>query len=151
MPLSPEITLLIVSTGFLLLLLALIVLILRITAFLRSTQRDLEDVKERIVALEGSITRRLEAMDPILENTENITRDISAMTADMRKKLEQTSDFFVAAEEAAHTVRSVIGVVRSGLLGVAVEIAGLATGAKATCQYLTKKLGKVENTTKERR
>ena len=151
MPLSPEITLLIVGAGFLVLLLALLVLTLRVTAFLRSTQKDLEEVKERIVALEGSITRRLEALDPIIENTENITRDIGAMTADMRKKLEQTSDFFVAAEEAAHTVRSVTGVLRSGLLGVAVEIAGIATGAKATCQYLTKKLLKPEKTTKERR
>ncbi|OCC16196.1 hypothetical protein DBT_0013 [Dissulfuribacter thermophilus] len=92
--------------------------------------------------LEKTVQETVKGLEPILSNAQNITKDLELLSYDIRKKVGQTSDFFNAAEDAAKTVRSVTGIVRSGLSGVAIEVASLATGAKATIQYLTKKIEK---------
>jgi len=90
--------------------------------------------------VEETINKTINKIDPIIESTKSVARDLEFVGNDIRRKVDQTSNFFDAAEEAATTARSVTEMVRSGVLGAAVEVVSLAAGVKTSIEYLAKRL-----------
>lgn len=102
---------------------------------------QVNETLKRSREVEDALIKGIESFGPIINSVQGVAQDIEYMTKDVRHKVNQVSGFFDAAEDAAKTVRSVTGVVRSGLWGLAVEVASLATGAKASLEYISKGLG----------
>lgn len=111
----------------------------RVEAQVNAVMGELGETLRLTRSVEEAVLQRIKSIDPILDSTAQMAKDLEAITHDVRRKVRQVSDFFNAAEDAAHTMRSVTGVVRGGLLGAAIEIASLATGAKASLEYITKR------------
>jgi uncharacterized protein YoxC len=76
----------------------------------------------------------------ILDNVHQITRDIQELTGDIKVKVQQTQDFFEAAHEAGETVRVATNIARSGLSGLAVQVASMITGIKTSLEFLSENL-----------
>ena len=77
---------------------------------------------------------------PVLENVYQITDDVQDLTDNLKNRVRQTQNFFEAAREAGETVRVVTEVTRSGLSGLAVQMASLAVGIKTSLEFLSENL-----------
>jgi uncharacterized protein YoxC len=76
----------------------------------------------------------------ILDNVNQITRHVHELTGDIKVKVQQTQDFFEAAREAGETVRVATNIARSGLSGLAVQVASMTTGIKTSLEFLSENL-----------
>ncbi|MEA1992005.1 MAG: DUF948 domain-containing protein [Thermodesulfobacteriota bacterium] len=79
-------------------------------------------------------------LPPILDNVHQITGDIQDLTGDIKVKVQQTQDFFEAARETGETVRVATDIARSGLSGLAVQVASIATGIKTSLEFLSENI-----------
>ena len=79
-------------------------------------------------------------LPPILDNVHQITGDIQELTGDIKVKIQQTQDFFEAAREVSETVRVATNIGRSGLSGLAVQVASMTTGIKTSLEFLSENL-----------
>ena len=123
-----------------------------------TAQGTLSEINHRLVLIENELTPLLEELrntakayqdlgrvfekdlPPILDNVHQVTGDIQEMTRDIKVKVQQTQDFFEAAREAGQTVRVATDVARSGLSGLAVQVASIATGMKTSLEFLSENL-----------
>jgi uncharacterized protein YoxC len=123
-----------------------------------TAQGTLSEINQRLVLIENELTPLLEELrntakayqdlgrtfekdiPPILDNVHQITGDIQEMTGDIKLKVQQTQDFFEAAREAGQTVRVATDIARSGLSGLAVQVASIATGMKTSLEFLSENL-----------
>jgi uncharacterized protein YoxC len=123
-----------------------------------TAQGTLSEINQRMGLIENELTPLLEELrntakayqdlgrvfekdiPPILDNVHQITGDIQEMTRDIKVKVQQTQDFFEAAREAGQTVRVATDIARSGLSGLAVQVASIATGMKTTLEFLSENL-----------
>jgi uncharacterized protein YoxC len=123
-----------------------------------TAQGTLGEINQRLVLIENELTPFLEELrntakayqdlgrtfekdiPPILDNVHQITGDIQEMTGDIKVKVQQTQDFFEAAREAGETVRVATDIARSGLSGLAVQVASIATGMKTSLEFLYENL-----------
>ena len=126
---------------------------------LEDTAREtLKEINQRLALVENELTPLLEELKntakayqdlgktferdlpPILDNVHQISRNIQDLTGDIKVKVQQTQDFFEAAREAGETVRIATDIGRSGLSGLAVQMASMATGIKASLEFLSENL-----------
>ena len=126
---------------------------------LEDTAREtLKEINQRLALVENELTPLLEELKntakayqdlgktferdlpPILDNIHQISRNIQDLTGDIKVKVQQTQDFFEAAREAGETVRIVTDIGRSGLSGLAVQMASMATGIKTSLEFLSENL-----------
>ena len=126
---------------------------------LEDTAREtLKEINQRLALVENELTPLLEELKntakayqdlgktferdlpPILDNVHQISRNIQDLTGDIKVKVQQTRDFFEAAREAGETVRIVTDIGRSGLSGLAVQMASMATGIKTSLEFLSENL-----------
>ncbi|RKX62477.1 MAG: hypothetical protein DRP37_01420 [Thermodesulfobacteriota bacterium] len=123
-----------------------------------TAQGTLSEINQRLALIENELTPLLvELKDtakayqdlgrtfekdfpPILDDVHQITGDIQEMTCDIKDKVQQTQDFFEAARETGETVRVATGIARSGLSGLAVQVASIATGIKTSLEFLSENL-----------
>jgi uncharacterized protein YoxC len=123
-----------------------------------TAQETLSEINHRLVLIENELKPLLEELrntakayqdlgrvfekdiPPILDNVHQITGDIQKMTGDIKVKVQQTQDFFEAAREAGQTVRVATDIARSGLSGLAVQVASIATGMKTSLEFLSENL-----------
>ena len=126
---------------------------------LEDTAREtLKEINQRLALVENELTPLLgelkntakayqdlgktfeRDLPPILDNVHQISRNIQDLTGDIKVKVQQTRDFFEAAREAGETVRIVTDIGRSGLSGLAVQMASMATGIKTSLEFLSENL-----------
>ncbi|MBW1925617.1 MAG: DUF948 domain-containing protein [Deltaproteobacteria bacterium] len=126
---------------------------------LEDTAREtLKEINQRLALVENELTPLLEELKntakayqdlgktferdlpPILDNIHQISRNIQDLTGDIKVKVQQTQDFFEAAREAGETVRIATDIGRSGLSGLAVQMASMATGIKTSLEFLSENL-----------
>lgn len=123
-----------------------------------TAQGTLSEINHRLGLIENELTPLLEELrntakayqdlgrvfekdiPPILDNVHQITGDIQEMTGDIKVKVQQTQDFFEAAREAGQTVRVATDIARSGLSGLAVQVASIAAGMKTSLEFLSENL-----------
>ena len=123
-----------------------------------TAQGTLSEINQRLALIENELTPLLvELKDtakayqdlgrtfekdfpPILDNVRQITGDIQDLTGDIKIKVQQTQDFFEAARETGETVRVATDIARSGLSGLAVQVASIATGIKTSLEFLSENL-----------
>ena len=77
---------------------------------------------------------------PVLKNVYQITDDVQDISNNLKTRVQQTQNFFEAAREAGETVRTVTEVTRSGLSGLAVQVASMAVGIKTSLEFLSENL-----------
>ncbi|MEF3168980.1 MAG: DUF948 domain-containing protein [Deltaproteobacteria bacterium] len=105
--------------------------------------RHLRETVDTYQALGASIERRIEMdIPPILENISRISADMSALSADVRTKLRQTDELFHAIGEAGQTVHAASTVARKGLMGLAIQIASMATGMKTSLEFVAENISR---------
>lgn len=105
--------------------------------------RHLRETADTYQALGASIERRIERdIPPILDNISRISADMSALSADVRMKLRHTDEIFLAIDEAGQAVRAATGVARKGLMGLAIQIASMATGMKASLEFISENISR---------
>ncbi len=101
----------------------------------------LEELKKTAKAyhdLEKAIEEQiLQDVPHLIDDIQNITGDVSSITGEIDKRVKQTQDFFEAAKETGHTLRTVTGIVRSGLSGLAVQVASMAVGLRTSLEFLS--------------
>lgn len=96
-------------------------------------------------SLGRSLEHKVEQELPVLmEMTQQITRDVAGLTGDIRDKVQKTESLFEAARDTGRTVRVVTDLVGTGLTGLAVQIAGMATGLRTSLEFLSENLTKRE-------
>jgi uncharacterized protein YoxC len=118
----------------------------------------LSEINQRMAMIENELTLLLEELKntakayqdlgrtfekdlpTILDNVNQISGDIQDLTGDIKVKVQQTQDFFEAAREAGETVRIATGIGKSGLSGLAVQVASMATGIKTSLDFLFENL-----------
>ena len=123
-----------------------------------TAQGTLSEINQRLALIENELTPLLvelkdtakaykdlgrtfeKDLPPILDNVHQITRDIQDLTGDIKVKIQQTQDFFEAAREAGETVRVATNIGRSGLSGLAVQVASMTTGIKTSLEFLSENL-----------
>lgn len=123
-----------------------------------TAQKTLGGINERMGLIEGQLiplieelrntakayqdlSRTLEKdLPPILDNVQQITGEIKDLTGDINVKIHQTKDFFEAAREAGETIRVATDVSRSGLTGLAVQVASMTAGVKRSLEFLSENL-----------
>ena len=123
-----------------------------------TAQGTLNEINQRLALIENELTPLLvelkdtakayqdlgrtfeKDLPPILDNVHQITGDIQELTGDIKVKVQQTQDFFEAARETGETVRVATDIARSGLSGLAVQVASIATGIKTSLEFLSENL-----------
>jgi uncharacterized protein YoxC len=123
-----------------------------------TAQGTLSEINQRMALIENELTPLLEELKntakayqdlertferdlpPILDNVHQISGNIQELTGDIKVKVQQTQDFFEAAREAGETVRIATGIGKSGLSGLAVQVASMATGIKTSLEFLSENL-----------
>ncbi len=123
-----------------------------------TAQATLSEINQRLALIENELTPLLvelkdtakayqdlgrtfeKDLPPILDNVHQITGDIQELTGDIKVKVQQTQDFFEAARETGETVRVATDIARSGLSGLAVQVASIATGIKTSLEFLSENL-----------
>ncbi len=103
--------------------------------------QDLRETAKAYQRLEEGLERRIEQdVPPLLEDLHDITGDIKELTSDIKGKVEQSKALFDAVRETGETMRVVTGIVRSGLSGLAVQLASMAVGARASLEFIADNL-----------
>ncbi|MDL1958275.1 MAG: hypothetical protein LWX01_01910 [Deltaproteobacteria bacterium] len=123
-----------------------------------TAQGTLSEINQRLALIENELTPLLgelrntakayqdlgrtfeKDLPPILDNVHQISGDVRDLTGDIKVKVQQTQDFFEAAREAGETVRVATGIGKSGLSGLAVQVASIATGMKTSLEFLSENL-----------
>jgi uncharacterized protein YoxC len=123
-----------------------------------TAQGTLSEINQRMALIENELTPLLEELKntakayqdlgrtfekdlpPILDNVHQISGDIQDLTGDIKVKVQQTQDFFEAAREAGETVRVATDIARSGLSGLAVQVASMTAGIKTSLEFLSENL-----------
>jgi len=123
-----------------------------------TAQGTLSEINQRLALIENELKPLLEELrntakayqdlgrtfekdlPPILDNVHQITGDIQELTGDIKVKVQQTQDFFEAARETGETVRVATDIARSGLSGLGVQVASIATGIKTSLEFLSENL-----------
>ncbi len=105
--------------------------------------RHLRETADRYQALGASIERRIDMdIPPILENISRISTDVSAISADVRTKLRQTDELFHAIGEAGQTVHAASRVAQKGIMGLAIQIASVATGMRTSIEFVAENISR---------
>ncbi|OPL12958.1 MAG: hypothetical protein AVO38_03125 [delta proteobacterium ML8_D] len=100
----------------------------------------IEDLRNTARAYQD-LSRTLEKdLPPILDNVHQITGEIKDLTGDINVKIHQTQDLFEAAREAGQTIRVATDMSRSGLTGLAVQVASMTAGIKRSLEFLSENL-----------
>jgi uncharacterized protein YoxC len=120
-----------------------------------TAQGTLSEINQRLALIENELTPLLvelkdtakayqdlgrtfeKDLPPILDDVHQITGDIQDLTGDIKVKVQQTQDFFEAARETGETVRLATDIARSGLSGLGVQVASIATGIKTSLEFLS--------------
>ncbi len=98
---------------------------------------------ERLRQIETSVEQRLDDdVPPILKETKELVSGVNEITNDVQTKIRAADELFEAIDEAGKTVRMVTGIVRGGFTGLAVQLASLAVGMKASIEYVTENMQK---------
>ncbi|MBW1670826.1 MAG: DUF948 domain-containing protein [Deltaproteobacteria bacterium] len=123
-----------------------------------TAQGTLDGINQRMALIENQLIPLLEELrnttkayqdlgrafekdlPPILDNVHQITGDIQELTGDIKVKIQQTQDFFEAAREVSENVRVATNIGRSGLSGLAVQVASMTTGIKTSLEFLSENL-----------
>ena len=101
----------------------------------------LEAARETIEAY-GRLERVLQAeieggeLHRLFKEARGLTEEAHAIGRSVHEKVEKTRDAFEAVHEAGRAFRTAAYIVRSGLLGAAVQVASMATGVKASLEYV---------------
>ncbi len=104
---------------------------------------EITDTLGRLKSLEEILETRLEQdVPPILNETKQLVNGINEITHDVQEKIKAADELFQAVDEAGHTVRMVTGIIKGGLTGLAVQVASLAVGMKASIEYVTENIHK---------
>ncbi len=104
---------------------------------------EVTDALSHLKLLQEALEVRLEQdVPPILQETRQIVSGVNDITHDIQKKIKAADDLFQAVDEAGQTVRMVTGIVKGGLTGLAVQLASLAVGMKASIEYMTENIHK---------
>ncbi len=119
-----------------------------ITALAASVEERIAPVIDEMAAtarafqeLEKSLQARMDQdVPPVLHETRDTVANVKEITSDIKMKIEATNELFEAVRETSHTVRSVSGILRSGLTGLAVQIASMAVGARKSLEYMSENL-----------
>ncbi|MDA8162927.1 MAG: DUF948 domain-containing protein [Desulfobacteraceae bacterium] len=133
----------------------------RLEEFEDAARNTLLDMQKNISALKQDIeplikdcrgtadawTRLANSMDdkvnhtvaPVIENVGRVSSSLCDVTESIKDKVSKTDDFFEAARQTGETVRMMSGLVNSGITGVAAQIAGVATGIKASVDFLSER------------
>ena len=97
----------------------------------------------RLRQIEQVLEERLDKdVPPILEETRELVSGVNEITRDVQKKVKAADELFEAIEETGQTVRMVTGIVRGGFTGLAVQLASLAVGMKASLEYVADNIHK---------
>ncbi len=105
-----------------------------------------EQIKETAAAyssLEKVVEERVAKDIPmVLNDIKDITGDVKEISGELLVRIEQTKELFKAVEESGRTVRSVTKIARSGLTGLAVQVASMAVGMKSSLEYVSENIVK---------
>ncbi len=97
----------------------------------------------RLQQLQRVLEERLDKdVPPILEETKEVVSGVNDITRDVQKKVKAADELFEAIEETGETVRMVTGIMRGGFTGLAVQLASLAVGMKASLEYVADNIHK---------
>ena len=97
----------------------------------------------RLQQLQQVLEERLDKdVPPILEETKEVVSGVNDITRDVQKKVKAADELFEAIEETGETVRMVTGIMRGGFTGLAVQLASLAVGMKASLEYVADNIHK---------
>lgn len=97
----------------------------------------------RLQQLQQVLEERLDKdVPPILEETRELVSGVNDITRDVQKKVKAADELFEAIEETGETVRMVTGIMRGGFTGLAVQLASLAVGMKASLEYVADNIHK---------
>ncbi len=97
----------------------------------------------RLQQLQQVLEERLDKdVPPILEETKELVSGVNDITRDVQKKVKAADELFEAIEETGETVRMVTGIMRGGFTGLAVQLASLAVGMKASLEYVADNIHK---------
>ncbi len=97
----------------------------------------------RLRQIEQVLEERLDKdVPPILEETKELVSGVNEITRDVQRKVKAADELFEAIEETGETVRMVTGIVRGGFTGLAVQLASLAVGMKASLEYVADNIHK---------
>ncbi len=102
----------------------------------------MSSVTETLSTLRKLEQRLEEGVPPILEETRELVTGVNEIAHDVERKVRAADELFEAVEETGQTVRMVTGIVRSGFSGLAVQLASLAVGMKASLEYVTDNIHK---------
>ncbi|NIA08214.1 MAG: hypothetical protein GWP10_00175 [Nitrospiraceae bacterium] len=103
--------------------------------------KEFRDTNQVYQGLERALEKGLdEEVHPVLENVYQITDDVQGISGNLKTRVEQTQNFFEAVHEAGETVQIVTEVTRSGLSGLAVQMASMAVGIKTSLEFLSENL-----------
>lgn len=123
-----------------------------------TAQGTLSEINQRMTLIENELTPLLKELKnitkvyqdlgrtfekdlpPILDHIHQISGDIQELTGDIKVKVQQTQDFFEAARETGKTIRVATDIARSGLSGLAVQVASMAIGIKTSLEFLSENL-----------
>lgn len=104
---------------------------------------EITETLGRLKSLEEVLENSLEQdVPPILHEAKQVVNGINEITHDVQKKIKAADELFQAVDEAGHTVRMVTGIIKGGLTGLAVQVASLAVGMKASIEYVTENIHK---------
>ncbi len=126
----------------------------RLTELEDTTQETLTGINQRLSSIETELVPLLKEFRgtvqayqglgkeayPVLKNVYQITDDAQDITCSLKTRVEQTQNFFEAVREAGETVQTVTEVTRSGLSGLAVQVASMAVGLKTSLEFLSENL-----------
>lgn len=115
----------------------------------QATMAALERAADAHAKLAGSIEAMASVdIPPVVRNVERVSANLCDLTGDIKEKLRQTQGVFDAAMDTCETVMAVSLAARSGLTGAAAHITGIASGIRASIEFLkrnfTKKGGSYE-------
>ncbi len=109
---------------------------------LNGLTREIELTLKTSRELEDTVKSRVEDLESVIKTASHILETVNKTVDELSSGIEKTYKLFDAATDAGRTIHSVTEVVRSGILTKAVEIASLASGVKASLEYVIKKTTK---------
>ncbi len=116
-----------------------------IEAALVPTVEEIGKTARAYRGLEQELEQRVQSEVPILlADLKRISGDISEISGEILKRIDQTKELFQAVEESGRTVKAATRVARSGLTGLAIQVASMAVGVKSSLEYVSENLIKKE-------
>jgi len=104
---------------------------------------DISDALTKLKTIESFLEERLDKdVPPLLQETKELVSGVNEITCEIQEKIRATDQLFEAIDEAGQTVRMVTSIVRGGVTSLAVQLASLAVGMKASIEYVTDNIHK---------